>query len=64
MTMKVQCRRCGYILDPFTQKQMIGFILKNGDAVNFCEDCITDLGRCKNDEEKAEFFRELGIIDD
>lgn len=46
-----RCRVCG-------NKAKFGFVLENGDILNFCEKCFEKVGTM-SDEEKNKFFEEL-----
>lgn len=48
-----RCKVCG-------NKAKLGFVLENGDILNFCEKCIEKVGGM-SEEEKDKFFENLEI---
>ena len=58
------CDKCGFRFNPLDpENPVFGFQMKNGDFISLCRDCICLLGAA-NEEEKKEFFKDLGIDTD
>ena len=58
-----KCKKCGQrypIILGDDLPAMVGFVTEDGKQINVCKRCIMDLGRM-NDDEKEQFFKEIGV---
>ena len=60
---KIKCDRCGKIFKPGYRDGVpngLGFVLDGGKIINFCRECIEELGSL-DEEGKDAYFASLGL---
>lgn len=62
--MMIKCGRCGYQYDPANpDKPLLQFVGKDERVYTACADCLTELAKIEDENEKTDFIKSFGGVE-